>query len=838
MKKTDAFFNIIPKTTDVISKHDLVFGSPVNDPIAGIPIGDGDTGSLIWFENDGIHININKTDLWDFSSNQSDFLCSQEDEDLTSLRHGGELVIKFNSPCFDMIYQKDFEARLSLSDATMYLQSQTEFFNIKAECFASCANKVTALKCSFTVPEPENVNIKLTRWGSRNSWRWYAIYKRDSLAGLNGTRAHSDYNRLYITQELNGTFFCLGVAIVSDNEHSESVINTHTASSQIKTDNKGGFTLYWNISLGENTKQAKQKTDEALSSALNVGFEELHRKHTDEWASFWNKSFVSIPHDYIENCYYLSLYYSNSECRGAYPPHFTNGVWGFYHDYLPWNYYFHYNMQHMYAPLEPSGHGELAENYYKLRRKGLENACRYAEEIKGKKGALYHDVCDCLGRYVNDNEENCTPGPEVAIAMYRHYRMNGDRAFLENVALPVMKKTAEFYLSILKKEDDGLYHTHNTSVYEGTPLLKDSITDLVTMKALFTALLNCGLCEEERSAYEDALVHLSDYNLVQMDDDEICDGRLAYGIGKGKKRMGDGRVFTVGIDSDGNPVRRSFGSQKQPFYGFPDTEMSPIYPSGVFGLKDKNSPLFPIMLDQIRLHPHPKDCIQWCMMPIYMARMGMAEELYENIEQMISSWILFPNGFSVDCPEGIEAMKNPLRYNYVNETTGKPSCYRLSYPFRHFAMEALPIVASAVCESLLQSYDGVLRICPAVLDDASVMFCLYGEDGFCVKANKEKEKYRIIIENLHGNECFVSLSELPQDGMSVYIKKLGCELQKADYNFVKQGEEMLIRFNDFCKGDSIIITNFDGDVSPFAEIQKNTEWKTCGNVHLGTPHTY
>ena len=119
-----------------------------------------------------------------------------------------------------------------------------------------------------------------------------------------------------------------------------------------------------------------------------------------------------------------------------------------------------------------------------------------------------------------------------------------------------MRKTAEFYLSILKKEVDGLYHTYNTSVYEGTPLFKDSITDLVTMRALFKALLDCVFDETERRVYADALEHLSDYNLVKMDDDEICDGKLAYGIGKGKKVSGDGRVFTVGIDNDGNPVRR------------------------------------------------------------------------------------------------------------------------------------------------------------------------------------------------------------------------------------------------------------------------------------------
>ncbi len=54
----------LPGAADRLPAHDLYFGTPMNRPTAGIPIGDGDTGSLIWQERDGIHINIGKSDLW------------------------------------------------------------------------------------------------------------------------------------------------------------------------------------------------------------------------------------------------------------------------------------------------------------------------------------------------------------------------------------------------------------------------------------------------------------------------------------------------------------------------------------------------------------------------------------------------------------------------------------------------------------------------------------------------------------------------------------------------------------------------------------------------------
>ena len=128
-------FKIPESTVERTKRHDIVYGSPLCEPLSGMPIGDGDIGSLIWFEENGLHININKTDLWDKSSWDDECFCSGIHEDLTCLRLGGELLIKFNSPCFDFTYQKEFEARLRLGTATAEINSVTAFSDIKAKCF-------------------------------------------------------------------------------------------------------------------------------------------------------------------------------------------------------------------------------------------------------------------------------------------------------------------------------------------------------------------------------------------------------------------------------------------------------------------------------------------------------------------------------------------------------------------------------------------------------------------------------------------------------------------------------------------------------------------------------
>ena len=254
----------------------------------------------------------------------------------------------------------------------------------------------------------------------------------------------------------------------------------------------------------------------------------------------------------------------------------------------------------------------------------------------------------------------------IAMAMYRHWRMNGDETFLHDTALPVMRGAAEFYLGMLQKETDGLYHIHGTTAYEGTPLFHDTLTDLVMVRALFGALMRYA-SPEEKTLYTDILTHLPEPVLVQPDADEVKDGRLLLGIGAGRPVHGEGLVLTVGRDDDGNPVRKNYGDPAKECYGFPDTEMSPLYPAGIFGLKDKGTPLFDAMTNQILLHHTADECMYWCMMPLYLARMGMAEELYRHMESMAGTWLSYPCGLGAERIAGKLDKLERLFYNDVTD---------------------------------------------------------------------------------------------------------------------------------------------------------------------------
>ena len=751
-------------TADRLPKHDLYFGTPVNKPTEGLPIGDGDTGSLLWQEKEGLHVHINKCDLWQDAPPGVTWddacYCSGHEEELSCLKHAGELTLRFGAPVFEYLYQQRYETRLSLADATARIDSATPFSDINIRAFAEASHGVTVLRCRAAFPEGAAPELTLSRWGSRTLWRWYCQQKFVPEVGLEGTESFAEGSRLFITQELNATKFCIGLAVSGGKIEKTARRGCHSAAVTLASAEKHDFTVYYTVKTGSTVEEAKAACQTALDEAEALGEAALYETHRAAWETFWNRSGIAIADDYLENIWYFNYYIMNSESRGAYPPHFTGGLWFFYHDYIPWVYYFHYNMQHLYAPLDAAGHGELAAGYYRMRRDSIPCAKLYAQIVKHKNGAFFHDVTDRFGRGADYDSLNCTPASQMAMQMYRHWRYTGDGDFLQTHVLPMMQCAAEYYLDILTKEADGLYHLHGTTAYEGNQPTDDTLTDLVMIRAMFSAYLpycEAGTAERLR----DVLDHLPGPILLDLEEDTDWDGeRFLFGIGKGRKPRADGKIFGFGY-RDGAPVRKLFGDPDSPKrgYGFPDIELSPLYPAGIFGLKDKSSPLFDVMYNEVMLHKPADQCGQWEMTPIYLARLGLAEETLEAARGMLRANQGFANGFVAEASEPGSIVEQPPQWYRVRNTLNDQVSLLHPDEFIHFDFESQPIIAQAINDALLQSHEGVIRVCPAYDIATGVRFRLFAEGGFAVGAEFRQEGFAVTVESLRGEPCYLTLPE-------------------------------------------------------------------------------
>ena len=376
-------------TGELVSHHDLVFRAPVCNPTYGIPVGDGDTGCLLWLSEDALHVQINNTALIDDIRGDTDY-CSDPDETMTYCRNGARWNLHFGCPVFETIYQDGFEARLSLADATASIAADTPFGKVRIRSFASHSARVAVLEVEGEFEEAMPIRGDLNRWGSRALMYWYSSFYDGTHIGLDGTSSLAEEGCLCILQRLHGTDFCIAVKPVSPKPFSIRTAGSHAAQVSLEEGEKLSLTCYITVAVGQGLDSVKERALGRIQEAENVGAEELYRVHAREWTDFWDKSYVSLPEkmDYLENLWYLNLYYANSEMKGAYPAHFCNGIWGSYHDFVPWGGYFHYNTQHAIAPLEAANHPELTETYYRFRWEQLPYARIFAENIRKGKGAF------------------------------------------------------------------------------------------------------------------------------------------------------------------------------------------------------------------------------------------------------------------------------------------------------------------------------------------------------------------------------------------------------------------------------------------------------------------
>ena len=746
MKKRSVGYQ--PDFPELLSHHDVVFRAPTHDPIYGLPIGNGDSGCLIWTEPDRLHISINKTNLWDDAYSIEEICCEMELENQTVCRHGAHLTIQFGCPVFEMLYQNKYEGRLSLYDGTARISADTPFCKADLTAFSSEQADVSVIHGELNFDEAMPLDVSLQRWGSRTMQYWYSVYKPGTHFGLDGTSSDCSDGIMKIVQKLNGTTFCVAVLPVCEKEPALSVAGSHGVRGAIEPGSHHEMTLMIVVATGSDGQDAVKNAVAKLQCAAATGYEALYREHARRWAEFWSKSYVCLPeqNDFQENLWYLNLYYANSQMKGKSPAHFCNGIWNFYHDFVPWTFFFHYNMQHAAYPLEAANHPELLETYFNYRIEQLPYAKLYAQKYKNAQGAFYADVCDRYGRNAPNVSENCTCGAQIAMMLYKRYLYSGDRDYLLQKALPVMEETALFYLDILTLGEDGYYHTCNTSGYEGSPLFDDSITDHVMIRALFGALIDV-LPEEKSAPYRERLEKLAPFRYTDMYADEVENGVFTRGIGKGEAVRGE-RVLAVGREPGKDKlIRRTFGNAAHDYYGFPDTEMSPLFPAGIVGIKDRGTDIYNAIYNSVCLH-HPtlmegnalgRDpgdgvCMGWCMEPIYLARMGMSELLQTHMENTITTWMLLPQGFGYYTPTDNSHLKN--RWNHYRVYRGETEEIRQvqTWNFRHFDYETLPIIATTTNEMLLQSYDGTVRLFCAVLPTESYAFSLMAQGGFEVRA--------------------------------------------------------------------------------------------------------
>ena len=822
-----------------VARHDIVYEAPPSDPMQyGMPLGNGDIGALVWCDDRKIFIAFNKCDLWDDAAFGPFRNWKPEQEECSStLRHGCRIIIDFGMPIFDAFYLKDFQGRLRLQDGCAVMHLEGPFGKLDASFFVTYDGSVLCANIKTDFAEDDGIEITMERYGCRSYAHWYRFHERNPELGLPGTDAYVKENCLLISHSLTtGSFLC---ALRPEAEGLRQVRRTsHMVSSRADRCPKE-LTFYALITSPLEQRENEAYALETLKHASMRGFDTMLAENERCWKAFWEKSFVETDDDYLDNLWHLTMYYSCAGQRGRYPGRFINSLWNWNRDVQPWNFYFHWNQQEVYWGLNAAGHHELCESYLNYRFDGMEHSRESAEQLFGLKDGLFvSDVCERRGYNSASEAHNHTPVGEIAMDFWRQYCYTGDENFLREKALPYMLGAARFFVSLFVLEPDGNYHAKSGTCYEGSDLFYDAITELAMGKVLFDAVLQAlqitGIADPDAEKFREIRDHLAVPQILEDNPRMIQPipdgtGTLLRGIFKGKNISGN-KVLAVGsLINENSPLHGQYVPQyepqdvletapvnvvdavrdmlylhyipnaltedvKQTVVAHPQSNVAPVFPMNMIGLKDKGSELFDAAV-ATALISRDQQIMGWDPMPIVLARLGLSDELDVYLKDYPSVWQYYNNGFGHygGNEEFVSDMVTPFRRYLVTSTQSDDEIFWAeSFPFRHMGLEPLGVFSAAMNERLLQSFDGVIRIAPAY-GKHNGRFQLHAVGGFVVMCEiKDGVPAFVAIRSLRGERLVLEnpWSCAWYDGVSYTDKTLELDTEaEKTYLFTPDGKE-------------------------------------------------
>ncbi|MBI4026023.1 MAG: hypothetical protein HY360_13640 [Verrucomicrobia bacterium] len=487
-------------------------------------------------------------------------------------------------------------------------------------------------------------------------------------------------------------------------------------------------------------------------------------EHRRWWAEFWSRSYVSLNSatgdaEYEERLWYVTLYTiacgspesvsgfplrSNGGAAGELPLRFNGGPFLLEKDARSWdNEYVFQNMREIYWPLLAAGHWEFMRAFFRLYFGAKDFVRAQTKSLFGIDALCYREGmtvwgCDPAPRnghthfYLSGNLECC-------LLMEWYWRASGDESFLRNEFYPFLKEILEFYMSYAKKGDDGKYHLAPVNALETWWQAVDDLPDLCglhyflpraiewekkfgenapTMKRWSEFLQNLapipiGRWTTKKEFWQGIHTHEQVVH-AKLDSEGIFLAAAAPGADQTEHPSpptGGGRQGDFALN---HPSQCDFTLKR---HNMENPELYVIFPWGAVGMD--SPPREVRRAEETWEHRTWRYANNgWAQDAVQLARMGWAERAKEAQMDHASRHQRFPNGSFISAAA-------PLFHELLTDT-----------PY----FDTAGVHAAALNEMLLQSYDGLIRLAPAVSAEWSGHFKLHALGGFVVNAHFHQGK--------------------------------------------------------------------------------------------------
>lgn len=712
-----------------LSKHDIVYLSPTQLEAEGFPMGNGNIGGMIWNNDNGIELQINKNDLWTKPGG--------DEGELSVLKHAARLKIDFGTPVFSWIHLKHFEGRLSLQKGEATYKGATAYTTTNIRTWPACGKNVWVIECD-NVPDKDilgndlTATVSLERLGSRSFSGWYAGgFPKEVAAGIGKTQAYIDGQDMIIEESGNGLKFTVACRILKGNT-SPTLISSHRAEQKI---DKQKFIILVSVVTDRESAQPRMAARSLLDEAENSGIESL-RKEKEEWyRNFWSNAFVKLGDDYLENIYYLRRYLMAAGSQGEFPVAFNGGLWRWNRDVMNWVTPHHWNTQQQYWGLCAQNDCQLMLPYLNTYFKMIPYGEALAKERGAANDALLITEAHCFsGEQTSKNwsnmKNNFTPASQIASLFWDYYMFTDDKSFLRDKAYVFMKKAANFYLDKLQWDAGKKEYYLLSSMYESAEIdhAKNTITDRNCIEQLFK---NCI-----RAA-----------TLLKVDKDKIAKWNHVL------KHLWP-RTYQP-FENHGETIAPAgeYDTEKRYSPWNWASGGSIAFPTGLIGIDDRDSRQGKAVMNLVRARSEANAHYPF---PEIAARMGMGDEALQYLINGVKIHQMYPQGLMHNVtgyPDNIYNLAS------IHDMLNRRYTVR-SQAFFQCGMEPISNYATAINEMLLQSNENKIRVFPAIpaaWDAAPIAFTLLARGAFVVSSARD-EQNRVIqvgIKSLKGNTCRV-----------------------------------------------------------------------------------
>ena len=751
-----------------VSRHDVVYLTPNFGPYEGFPMGNGDLGGMIWTKNEGIEIQVNKSNAYD-----------RRADGHATLKSLGRLNIRLGVPCFEWLDLDDFEGRLSLHDATVRYKSETKYIKTKIEAM-TCANQnIWMITCEAemlnSLLDTPTVSVDFERYGSRTLGSFKGGWGPAKVEDFGNPKTTIMDKDIVLTESFKDIGFAVAVRVLGADTKAR-LLNKRRGSIDFKLSSKQKITVLLSAITSEESSKPLEASRKMLDGITLKNLDAVKQTHNQWWNDFWNRSFVHIGDDYLENLYHIRRYLMAAGSRAEYPIIYHAGLWQWNRDVRNWGALMGWNQLNTYVGLHAQNDCDLMLPHIGLYWRLFPKAKAFANKIFGVKDALYmgepHSVRGWSAYTQSEDNRghrnNFTVIPHITRFFMMQYEFTQDTDFLKIYTYPYAKAAGEMYVQYLKWDDKaGRYTIFPAKPYEcgyGV-LLKDTITDLSMIRYLFPRLIKysevLGVDADKREKWQHILDNLWEPPTIVFE--------------------GVGTIYAEAYDENGNGWPGTDNKYDRRYHFSAGSALA--FPGDLIDLDDKGTEPFNILNRFLDLHPDYKTAIS--MDPIVAARLGNTERMLWLIDNAVKYSQPYPQGLMYNMnwsSVGSDRMKKDreltedkddawLAADYLYDLRTLNNAGNRRQPGCQMGMEPLCIQAAAVNEMLLHSHDGKVRVFPAVPNEWEAAFILRASGGFMVSSSKEKNKEpdHVFVTSTVGND-FKMVNPWKTDKLKVKTK--------------------------------------------------------------------